>query len=93
MLAAIVLVALHLLTTTEAVNFYKCPAEAKESPIIGDDTASGPINITSSIPFYGGYYNTAYVSCATLIHEPSSRSCITSISSYIPLFYRLAAME
>ena len=88
MLAATVLLALHLLTTTEAVNFYKCP---EESPILGDDDdASGPITLTPSIPFYGGYYNTAYVSCATLIHEPSSRSCITSISSYIPLFYRLA---
>ena len=90
MLAATVLLALHLLATTEAVNFYECPAEA---PNFGDDTASGPITLTPSIPFYGGYYNTAYVSCATLIHEPSSRSCITSISSYFPLFYRLAEME
>ena len=66
MLAATVLLALHLLTTTEAVNFYNCPAEAEASPIIGDDTASGPITLTPSIPFYGGYYDTAYVSCATL---------------------------
>ena len=73
MLAATVLLALHLLATTEAVdyeNFYKCP-QGEISPITGGGPASGPIGLVPSIPFYGGYYNTAFVSCATL----TSRSC------------------